>query len=103
MERQDVRQDYSHHQQPASKNTRAKSFLQSANDQSSTSDEVRALAREVLIMNQQMRNQDMPYVLQLHNTAYGPDMLVIDRITGLPCEKLAYDLINTLATLPRDG
>ncbi len=94
MERQDYRIDAI----PASKMPRVKSFLQSRTEQHWPSDEVRALAREVLAMNQHMREQDMPYVLQLHNAEYGPDILVMDKKTGLPCRKLAHDLINDLVS-----
>ncbi len=100
MERQDVGQSSKFGHQPASKNTRAQSYLQSQQMPYGFSGDLQALAREVLTLNRLMRDNDMPYVLQLNNSEYGPCIQVMDKATGLPCKQMAYDLLCRMADLP---
>lgn len=103
MERQDVKQNDRTRMAPASAKMRDSSFLSSDHRHRQSFEAVRALAREVQALNQHMRGMDMSFVFLLNNSAAASHKALPTSDRRLPLRELAYDMVNSVNTPPRDG
>lgn len=79
---------------PALDDRRASCVPDSGKPARKSSLRVRKLAQEVLALNRQMQEQNMPYLLQLADTDEGTNVLMFEKHSGMQIRTFAAELLE---------